>query len=453
MARTFLETVRECVRRHALIVPGDTVLAAISGGADSVALLGGLLALREALGITVVAAHLDHGTRGGESARDRAFVDELTRTLGVPCLSEATTVPPGNFEAEARRIRYAFLERAADALGATKIATGHTRDDQAETVLLRMIRGAGRRGLGGIRPRRGRIIRPMLECDRIQVRIFLVDRGLTWRRDYGNFDVGLERARVRHGFLPALGRELNPRLGRTLAELAEQMREEDGLLDRLAAAAARGPALATPVLVAIEPPLARRAIRIWWHRHGGEQRLGRPHVEAVRALAARGSDDGEVAVPGGAIVRERGHLHFRSGSVAPGSITTWETPLVAGADVETPGGWRVSLMAATPDAAPRPDDTTCVVDADRVGATLSVRNRRPGDRLRAHGLSGGHTSLKRLMSSRHVSRHLRDDHPVVICDGEVLWVPGCGRSEAGLVGPTTVRCWIIRANRSPNESA
>jgi tRNA(Ile)-lysidine synthase len=451
MAPRFLETVRECVRRHTLIVPGDTVLAAVSGGADSVALLGGLLALREALGITVVAAHLDHGTRAGESTRDRAFVDELTRTLGVPCVSEATTIPPGNFEAEARRVRYAFLERAADSLGATKIATGHTRDDQAETVLLRVIRGAGRRGLGGIRPRRGRIIRPMLECDRIQVRIFLVDRGLAWRRDYGNFDVGLERARVRHGFLPALGRELNPRLGRTLAELAEQMREEDALLDRLAAAAARGPALATPVLGAIEAPLARRAIRIWWRRHGGEQRLGRPHVEAVRALAARGSDDGQVAVPGGAVVRECGRLHFRSGSVPLGSMP-WETALVADADVETPGGWRLSVTAATPDAAPRPNDATCVVDADRVGATLMVRNRRPGDRLRAHGL-GGHTSLKRLMSSRHVSRDLRDDHPVVVCDGEVLWVPGCGRSEAGLVGPTTVRCWVIRAIRSPNESA
>jgi tRNA(Ile)-lysidine synthase len=452
MGRTFLETLHECVRRHGLIVPGDTVLAAVSGGSDSVALLGGLLALRETLGIAVVAAHLDHGTRGGESAHDRAFVDQLTRTLGVPCVSEATTVPPGNFEAEARRVRYAFLERAADTLGATKIATGHTRDDQAETVFLRVIRGAGRRGLGGIRPRRGRIIRPLLDCDRIQVRVFLVGRGLAWRRDYGNFDLGLERARVRHGFLPALARELNPRLGRTLAELAEQMREEDALLDRLAAAAARGPTLAIPVLGAVEPPLARRAIRIWWRRHGSEQRLGRPHVEAVRALAARGSDDGEIAVPGGAVVRERGHLHFRPGAAPVGAVAPWERPLVAGTDVETPGGWRISLTAATPGAAPRPDDATCLVDADRVGATFTVRNRRRGDRLRAHGL-GGHTSLKRLMSSRHVPRHLRDDHPVVACDGDVLWVPGCGRSETGLVGPTTIRCWIIRAIRSPNESA
>src|SRR6185369_6863763 len=104
MARTFLETLRECVRRHELIARGDTVLAAVSGGADSVALLGGLLAIREELGITVVAAHLDHGARGVESGRDRAFVEELARTLNVPCLSDATTITAGNFEAEARRV-------------------------------------------------------------------------------------------------------------------------------------------------------------------------------------------------------------------------------------------------------------------------------------------------------------------------------------------------------------
>jgi tRNA(Ile)-lysidine synthase len=452
MARTFLESLRACVRRHAMIARGDTVLAAVSGGADSVAMLGGLLALREELDITVVAAHLDHGARGVESTRDRAFVEDLARTLHVPCLSDATTIPAGNFEAEARRVRYAFLERAADQLGATKIATGHTRDDQAETVLLRIVRGAGRRGLGGIRPRRGRVIRPLLECDRIQVRIFLVDRGLAWRRDYTNFDVGLERARVRHGFLPALARDLNPRLARTLADLADHMREEDALLDRLAGAAARGRSLATPVLVAIEPPLARRAIRIWWRRHGSGERLGRTHVEAIRTLAARASDDGEVAGPGGAIVREHGQLRFRSADIPLAAAETWELPLVAGVDLDTPGGWRLSLTAATPATVPPPDDATCLVDADRIGDAISVRNRRPGDRLRALGL-GGHTSVKRLMSARRVSRHLRADHPVVVCDGEILWVPGCGRSQAALVGPTTNRCWIIRVIRSPNESA
>jgi tRNA(Ile)-lysidine synthase len=452
MARTLLETLREYAQREALIAAGDRVLAAVSGGGDSVALLVALLELRTVLDITVVAAHLDHGLRGVESARDRAFVEELARRYDVPCVSEATTVPPGNLEAEARRIRYAFLERAADQLGATKIATAHTRDDQAETVLLRVVRGAGRRGLGGIRPRRGRIIRPLLDCDRIQVRAFLVERGLAWRRDVSNFDLAFERTRVRHGFLPALAREMNPRLGRTLADLATIMREEDALLDRLASATARGRTLTAAVLAAIEPPLARRAVRLWWARRGSDRRLGRSHVEAVRALAARTTNDGEIAVPGGAIVREGGQLRFRPAAAAARAAERWELPLVPDVAIDTPGGWRLVLTASGPTAATPPGHAVCLVDRDAAGTDFVVRNRRSGDRLRAHGL-GGHTSLKRLFASRHVPRHLRSDHPVVVCDGEVLWVPGCGRSEHGLVGPTTTRCWVLRVIRSPNESA
>lgn len=451
MARTFLDAVRDGIRGHALVAPGDTVLTAVSGGADSVALLLGLLDLREELGITVVAAHFDHGLRGAESVADRVFVEELARRHGVPCRAESGRVPAGNLEAEARRVRYAFLERAADALGATKIATGHTRDDQAETVLLRIVRGAGTRGLGGIRPRRGRIIRPLLRCDRIQVRGFLVDRGLAWRRDLSNFDTTFERTRVRHGFLPALARELNPRLAATLADLADLMREEDAVLDRLAAAGARHAVLAIPMLKALERPLARRAVRIWWRRYGGDRRLGRDHIEAIVRLALRPTGGGEIAVPGGSVLRTGRELRFASAR-AIAAAGAWQIALSPNETVETPGGWSLRLETVPRGEAPAPDDVTCVADADRLGDALVVRNRRIGDRLRALGLAG-HTTLKRLFSARGVPRHERSDHPVVACGDEVLWVPGCGRSDAALVGPTTVRCHVIRVNRTANESA
>lgn len=452
MARTLLETMRACIRRHGLLVAGDVVLAAVSGGADSLALLLGLLALRDALDIRVAVAHLDHRVRGAESARDRAFVEELAHRHDLRCISEDATIPPGNFEAEARRVRYGFLERAADTLGATRIATGHTRDDQAETVLLRMIRGAGRRGLGGIRPRRGHIVRPLLDCDRLQVRAFLIEQGQEWRRDYGNFDLAFERTRIRHGFLPALTRELNPRLARTLADLADLMREEDALLDRLAAATARGQTLAAPVLNAIEGPIARRAIRLWWRRHGSGERLGRAHVEVIRRLAARTSDDGTIAVPGGAITRERNRLRFLASGLAEEAPEPWQHALAPGVTVETPGGWRLTLGEATPDEALVPSHRLCLLDADALPGGLVVRNRRPGDTMRLHGL-GGRTSLKRLFASRRVPRCARGDHPVVVCGEEVLWVPDCGRSETALVGPATTRRWLIRAQPSANESA
>jgi tRNA(Ile)-lysidine synthase len=450
MPRTLVDTLRTTVRRYHLLGPGDTVLVALSGGADSVALLAGLLALRDTLDVRVVAAHLDHGLRGAASTADRRFVESLAERLDVPLVSEVGSVPPGNVEAEARRVRYAFLERAADRLGATKIATGHTRDDQAETVLLRVLRGAGRRGLGGIRRRRGRIIRPLMDCDRMQVRAFLVDRGLEWRRDHSNFDLGLERARVRHGFLPALAREFNPRLAATLAELADLMREEDDLLDRLAAAGARGDTLDAAVLHALEAPLARRAIRLWWRRHGSERRLGRSHVEAVRAVAARPSGDGDVAVPGGTIARHGRRLTFRRGTVASAPVP-WERVLTPGTEETLPCGWRIGLAEAAGDPGIRPTTDVCLVDADQVASPLVVRNRRPADRLRALGLAG-HTSIKRLLSSRGVARHLRDDHPLVVADGEILWVPGCARSDRALVSPSTARWYVLRLIRTPSES-
>ena len=401
MARTFLDTLRAAVRRYGLLVPGDTVVAAVSGGADSVALLLGLLALRESYEISVVAAHLDHGLRGAEGAGDRRFVEELAERLAVPCITDAGTVAPGNLEAEARRVRYTFLEHAADRMGATKIATGHTLDDQAETVLLRLLRGAGRRGLGGIRPRRGMIIRPLLHCSRVQVRTFLVERGVTWRRDHSNFDLATERARVRHGFLPALRHEFNPRLASTLADLADAMREEDALLDRLAAAAARRASLECPVLTALEDPLARRAVRQWWRRYGTGRRLGRTHVAAVLALAARAAGDGEIAVPGGAIVRTGHSLRLRLGAEEAGDATPWERGLVLGTDLETPGGWCLRLLECAPGTA-QPSAEVCMVDADRVGP-LAVRNRRVGDRIRVLGL-GGRAGDQARFSSRAPSR-------------------------------------------------
>lgn len=449
--RSLLDAVRTAVRRWDLLAPGDGVLVAVSGGADSVALLAALVELRAELAITLTAAHLDHGLRGAESAADRVFVAGLAGDLGVPLRSARVDLPPGNVEAEARRARYAFLERAADAVGASRIATAHTVEDQAETVLLRMLRGAGRRGLAGIRPCRGRVVRPLLLADRVQVRAFLAERGLRWRRDRSNFDYARARARVRLGFLPALARELNPRLARTLARLAEVLGEEDRLLDRLAARALGGrPAIDCGLLAVLDPPLARRAVRRWWRRHGSGRPLALAHVEAVRALAARAGGDGELGLPGGSVRREGGRLTFDAVGGAPPPVAPFACALAVGAVVETPGGWRVTLREDAPGAAV-PGDDVCVLDADRVSAPLEVRSRRPGDRVRLHGL-GGHASVKRLLIARRVPRRERDAHPLVVADGEVVWVPGCGRSDRALVTDATRRVLVVEAARAPRST-
>ena len=453
MARTLLDALRGAVRRYGLLAAGDTVLVAVSGGADSVALLAALRELQATFGIGLVAAHLDHGLRGAESVADCAFVERLASELAVPLHVETAQIPSGNLEAEARRVRYAFLDRAAAALGATKIATAHTLDDQAETVLLRLLRGAGRRGLGGIRPRRGRIIRPLIGCDRVQVRSFLVERGLDWRRDRSNFDFAYARARIRAGYLPALAHEFNPCLARALARLADVLREEDALLDRLAATApGTGETLDLTVLRALEAPIARRVVRRWWRRYGSGRRLGWAHVEAALALAHREAGGGDVRVPGGVIVREEKTLRFRGAPEALGVSEAYAFALAPGGVVETPGGWRLGVWEGMAGEGPPPGDAVCVVDADRVRAPLSVRNRRRGDRMQPLGM-GGHTTIKRLFIARGVPRALRASYPLVLAGDEVLWVPGCARSERALVTAATRRTLVIRVETAPHAAA
>jgi len=446
MSRSFLDEIRAVIRRYDLLAAGDVVLVAVSGGADSVALLAALRELKGELGIEVVAAHLDHRLRGAESDEDRAFVERLASTLDVRVDVEATDVPAGNLEAEARRVRYAFLERAASRLGATKIATAHTLEDQAETVLLRVLRGAGRRGLGGIRPRRGRIIRPLIGCDRVQVRIFLVERGLSWRRDRSNFDFARMRTRVRAGYLPALAREFNPRLARALARLADVLREEDVLLDRLAATAPGvGEHVDLAVVRALEPALARRVLRRWWRRAGSGRRLALAHVDAALALARRAAGGGAVRVPGGTIAREADSLAFRpKPEDADGA---YERPLAVGAGIDLPGGWRLAAMTVGVEEAPPAAADVCLFDADQVSGPLIVRTRRPGDRIRPLGLAG-QTTLKRLLIARRVPRAARAAYPLVVAAGEIVWVPGCARGDRALVTAATRRVLVIRAERT-----
>jgi tRNA(Ile)-lysidine synthase len=278
----------------------------------------------------------------------------------------------------------------------------------------------------------------------VQVRAFVADRGLAWRRDRSNFDLGLRRARVRLGLLPTLARELNPRLARSLARLADVQRDEERLLDRLAARVGPArPPLDVGALAALEPALARRAVRLWWRRQGGDRRLGFGHVEAVLHLVRR-PQDGIARVPGGVIERVGGALRVGSdGRATPAATAPYALTLAPGASVETPSGWHLTLREAAPGQA-TPGDAVCVLDADHVVGDLRVRNRRPGDRLRLHGL-GGRTSIKRLFITRRVPRAAREGYPLVLVGEAILWVPRCGRSDVALVSATTARVLVVEA--------
>ncbi|HET8647157.1 MAG TPA: tRNA lysidine(34) synthetase TilS, partial [Vicinamibacteria bacterium] len=274
--------VRRALAAEGLCSPASTVVAALSGGPDSVALLSALVALRGRYGMRVVAAHLDHRLRE-ESAADAAFCAALCQELDVPLRTSSVDVRArarrqgGGLEQAARRARYSFLRRVRSAVSADAIAVAHTRDDQAETVLLRLLRGAGRTGLGAMKPRARGLVRPLLGVTRQAVLAHLRRRGLAWREDASNADTRLARNRVRHELIPYLEARFNPGVRATLARAAVALAAEQELLETMAgelfARAGRpdgaGLALERAALAAAPEALARLALRRALRASGG----------------------------------------------------------------------------------------------------------------------------------------------------------------------------------------
>lgn len=306
---------RKTIRARRLLAPGQRVIVAVSGGADSVALL---LALKDAatrLRIHIDAAHFDHRLRGADSDADAAFVADVADRLGVPFHPGRAAAPLSGpaIEARARRERYAFLDGLAARLGAERIATAHTADDQAETVLMRLLRGSGADGLQAIRFRRGRIVRPLLECTRADVLAHLSAAQQAFREDASNADRRFLRNRVRHDVLPALAR-VNPRVHAALARTATVIQDEHRLLDRAArrALAADGmvdaDGLSLDRLGRLAAPLRLRVVRRWL-AGAGVGGLTHERLEAVLAVARSGDRSAAGDLPGGwRVTRSDGRL-------------------------------------------------------------------------------------------------------------------------------------------------
>lgn len=435
-----VELAAAAARRHGMLDDRDRVLVAVSGGADSVALLYVLRELAPRLGLTLHVLHVDHGLRA-DSPRDADFVRALGRRLGVPVDVVAVTVGPGSLEEAARAARYAALEDAADRLGAERIALGHTADDQAETVLMRLLAGTGPLGLAAIPPVRGRIIRPLLDVRRPDILAALEHAGLDWVEDPSNRDRRFVRNRLRHDVLPRLDARSGGDVGRRLVRVARLARETADVVTRLAAvelgraatAKPGGTVLSRAALARLPAQVAVEVLRQAAARLGGRAPL--------RAWGHRGLRRMLAAVPprrpfrlGGIVLEVSGDRIRLAAGVAPPLVTRALTVPGRVALPEIGRAMAARLVPAVGYAVPRGRDRIAL-DGALVPRALVVRARRRGDRFRPFG--SGERRLKSFLIDARVPRWDRDRLPVVEADGRILWLAGLRRASAAPVTDDT----------------
>ena len=423
------------IQDNCLLSAGDDVTVALSGGADSVALLWVLRRLAPALGLTLRAAHFHHGIRGAEADRDADFCRELCAGWGVPFTlgrgdAPARAAAAGeSLEEAARKLRYGFLEEAAPG----QIATAHNADDNAETLLLHLLRGTGLRGLGGIPPRRGRIVRPLLGCERAEIEALLAREGLPHVEDGTNAADDCLRNRLRHRVLPLLQAE-NPGLSRTLGRTAALLRAEDGLLSRLAAQAAadcqREEGLSCEGLLALDPVLRRRVL-LGQLRAQGLEDPALVWVEALEALLTAGPSAFK-ALPGGLEARREYDLLRLGPAAAPAALA--ETPLAVPGTVELPAGLgRIACFVTKNSNFSQKNPNTFALKCGMItGHRLIARARRPGDRLR---LPGGTKTVKALMIDKKLPASRRETTPVLTLDDSPIAVFGVGVDPSCAAAP------------------
>jgi tRNA(Ile)-lysidine synthase len=430
---------------------GAVLLAAVSGGADSLALLHALADLRGDLGITLHAGYLNHGMRA-EADADARFVADVCGGLGVGITVERADVPAlaaqrrVSLEVAGREARYAFLYRAAHALGAFALCTGHTLDDQAETMLLRITAGTGLPGLAGIAPARLAsppetpaplwILRPMLSVRRAETAAFCASLGLPVVDDPANHDPRYPRNRVRHTLLPLLESQFNPAVREALARLADIARVDDETLSRLADDV---PLLSVPggagVLLAqmLGLPLAlqRRVARRLLEAAGASgHAMGYANVEAV--VGALASSRARRSLDGGLEARRR-ETALEVLRAVPRPAPAYECRVALPGITPLPGG---EMEGALVDGGPiSRDPWTATLDADRLREALTLRTRRPGDRMRPLGMCGSR-KLADILTDRKAPPEVRR-LPVLACGDRVAWLPGAAVSEEFRVSEST----------------
>lgn len=463
-----LSQVRKTIEAQGMIRRGDRVGVALSGGADSVALLSLLKDLADSLGFSIVVIHVNHGLRGEESNRDEAFAKQTAglfflpiETRAIPADAMTATRRGTSLEDRARTERYRVFEELRSSLNLSKLALGHTLDDQAETIIMKFLRGTGLAGLRGMLPLRdGFYIRPLLETTRREILACLEARNLSFVTDSSNADPRFLRNRVRMTVLPGLAASCNPNLAETLCRMAAVIRDEENCLEAMAreswdSLGFTGAGLSCDISVtafrALHRALQRRLIRKFLEtvpRVQGER--GFDHVEAVLSLVEGNNPSGRVILGGGLRARrEYGRLIVEADdSPAPGrNLAGW---IAFSHPVAIPGKTPINeisrvifLDMVEPETVDFSGSRSVYMDADAIDGPLTARSVLPGDRIQPLGMEG-HKKLKSLFIDAKIPRYQRPRIPVLADQRSVIWVPGICLSERVKIGEGTRR--IVKAD-------
>jgi len=450
-----LDRVVDTIRRYGMVAPGQHAGVAVSGGADSVCLLHVVAKLAAPWDLRLTVLHLDHGLRGEESRADAEFVRAMAESLGLPIeirradLAEAR----GNREQSARAARLEFFREAMAAHHLDRVAVGHTRSDQAETVMFRFLRGSGTAGLAAIRPvTREGIIRPLIEIGREEVRSFLREQGIPWREDATNANLQFARNRIRHALLPQLSAEWNPAIESTLAHTADWALAEESWweaeIDRLAAGrliCENGRVLLSAAALRDLPLAAARRLvrRAMETAKGGLKGVAFAHIAAALALAGRTNGTGKFRGPGVLVERSFDWLCFTAITGKPSGISGYSLPAAVPGLVGVPGqdlSVSLELIENTETSAP----SDCVynkgvdgLDWQSLSPPLELRNWRPGDLYQPAG-SATEKKLKVLFQEARIPLWERGAWPVLTDLTGIVWTHRFGpaaRVAAGRSGP------------------
>lgn len=438
-----IERVSATIGRYRLFTPEQRIAVAVSGGADSLCLLH----ILHALGYRLSVAHVNHGLRGTASAADGALVRAAATALHLPFhhfdVDVATT---GNLEQNARAERYRALSTLMQTGAAERVALGHTRADQAETVLFRFLRGSGSAGLAGIRPATAEgFVRPLIECSRAEVEQFLTERGIAWREDATNQDPRFARNRLRHTLLPQLTATENPALEAALARTAAWAQGEedywqtqmDELSARLLMPTARGVLCRASEIEQLPLAVARRLIRRAIEQVKGDTRqIDFAHIEAVRQILAARQGHGRVMLPGVDVMRSFDQVRFAAPRRHALETRNFSAVCRVPGSVGLPGA-PTQLRLELESSNSRYNDVVNTLDWERCAGALELRWWRPGDRYRRAGAgeSGDVVRLKQLFEAGKVPLWERREWPVLHVQDEIVWTRQFGPAWGCAVTP------------------